>query len=66
MSKNIVKLNSKKVLESIRNEQLLNEKQNVTFRLSVVLMNRLKSKCERENVSMAKVLEQLIKSFLEN
>lgn len=60
------KINSKKIIEDIKIEQSLLEKQNATFRLSVGLVSQFKKKCEKENVSMAKVLEFLIKNFLEN
>lgn len=60
------KVDSSRVVKALRERQESEEKANYTFRLNKMLMNSFKMKCEKAHISMAAILEELLKQFVEN
>ena len=56
----------KDILKKIREQKSAYKKTNHTFSLNVTVMERFKEKCEKEAVSMASVVEEMIRNFIEN
>ncbi len=56
---------SKELVKSIKEREKAEKKSNVTFRVNNTLMDALRNKCEQEDISMNKVIEMLIKEFVE-
>ncbi|MBX9771925.1 MAG: hypothetical protein K2X29_11165 [Candidatus Obscuribacterales bacterium] len=61
----MAKASGKEILARIKKQQKEDQRSNVTFRLNIALMDRLRAKCEKEKVAMSEVIEGLIKDFLE-
>jgi len=59
-----MKVKSKEIIQKLKNQEKENAKANVTFRLNVGLMNKLRKKCDADEISMNSVIEELIKDFL--
>jgi hypothetical protein len=57
---------SKRIVKTLKDRLEGEEKLNYTFRLNRRLMSSFKTKCEKSKVSMASVLEELLKHFIEN
>lgn len=56
----------KGILKKLKDREAKEAKMNYTFRLTVALMDQFRSKCEKNDVSMASVVEEMIRHFNEN
>lgn len=57
-------LESKKIIERVKRSEVRTK--NVTFRISEELLKVFSEKCDQANVSKNKVIEELIRYFVEN
>ena len=60
------KIASKGIVKNLKDRERQDQKANITFRLNKVMIDRFREKCVREKVSMASVMELLMKEFVEN
>lgn len=61
-----MKRQPKEIIKKIKEKREAEKKNNVTFRLSNELMEQFKEKCEKNDVSMTSVLEEMINDFVVN
>jgi hypothetical protein len=61
-----MKRQPKEIIKKIKEKREAEKKNNVTFRLSNELMERFKEKCEKNDISMTSVLEEMIQDFVNN
>lgn len=61
-----MKRQPKEIIKNIKEKRESERKNNVTFRLSNELMDKFKEKCEKNDVSMTSVLEEMIQDFIVN
>ncbi|WP_413289301.1 hypothetical protein [Bdellovibrio sp. HCB337] len=62
----MAKISSKHIVKALKEKEKSEEKANITFRLNVDLLNSFREKCKKEDVSMASVIEMLLKDFIDN
>lgn len=62
----MAKISSRQIIKSVKEKERLDEKTNITFRLNEALISQFRGKCKKEKVSMASVMEALMKDFITN
>ncbi len=60
----MAKASSKEILAKVKNRQKEETKENITFRIKGELLNRFRERCEKEDVSMTSIIEELMSEFL--
>jgi len=55
----------KDVLDRIKERNVLESKANYTFSIRKALMTKFRTRCKKEGVSMASVIEEFIAGFVE-
>lgn len=58
------KTSPKELIKRIKDKAKSEEKANYTFRFTSTLMVDFKTKCEKNEVSMASILEEMIRDFV--
>jgi len=62
----MAKSSSKEIISLVKKKEASEKKVNITFRLNESLIFEFKEKCQKEGVSMASVIEQLLTEFTKN
>lgn len=62
----MTKVSSKELLNSIKQREKTESRENVTFRIKSILLTEFRKKCEKENVKMSDVVEEFIQLFLKD
>lgn len=55
------KMSGKSIMKSVKDKEADNMRSNYTFRLNVKLMNEFKEHCRDNSVSMASVIEEILR-----
>jgi hypothetical protein len=58
-----VKVSARNIVKKLKDKHELEAKTNFTFRLTIEMMKKFKEKCDKNDVSMASVIEELINGF---
>ena len=66
MEDQLKKVSSKDIVKNLKEREKKEQRTNITFRLNEAMINKFRSKCLREKVSMASVIELLVQGFIEN
>ena len=62
----MAKPTAREIIKRIKDNEKLDEKESVTFRLDKSMVTALRDKCKEAGIPMVKVIEQLLKGFLED
>ena len=60
----MAKVSGKEIIAKVRKKQQDETRMNVTYRIKGDLLERFRNRCEKENVSMTSVIEELMENFL--
>lgn len=59
-----MKISNKEIIQKVKKKEAEKVKENITFRLSSTLVKKFRDKCNKEDVQLVNVIEELMKNFI--